>query len=254
MITAKYLQQRGLSLIELLIALAISSLLILGITQVYIDNKSNYLFQQGVSDNIENARYTLLAFEEELYRTGYRARPDDAFENAFRAAPSNCGAFVAGETIKFNANEQLLCVRYQPSIPGITACDGVAMTTAAAPYSTAVAPVIVELQISDNSLTCNGVTLIDNVEDFRFEFGLSGPSGERQAEEYVSDPDAGAAIYAVRYAALIKSRSTTLANDNNSIAYQSWREKWYDESAATAPDRALYLVAESVISLRNLTR
>ena len=37
-------RQRGLSMIELLVALAISSFLILGITQVYIDNKRNYMF------------------------------------------------------------------------------------------------------------------------------------------------------------------------------------------------------------------
>ncbi len=40
-------RQSGLSMIELLVALAISSFLILGITQIYLDNKRNYLFQQG---------------------------------------------------------------------------------------------------------------------------------------------------------------------------------------------------------------
>ncbi|OVZ72666.1 hypothetical protein CDO43_01055, partial [Pseudomonas aeruginosa] len=38
-------RQSGLSMIELLVALAISSFLILGITQIYLDNKRNYLFQ-----------------------------------------------------------------------------------------------------------------------------------------------------------------------------------------------------------------
>ncbi|MEN1592952.1 prepilin-type N-terminal cleavage/methylation domain-containing protein, partial [Pseudomonas aeruginosa] len=38
--------QKGLSMVELLVALAISSFLILGISQIYIDNKRNYLFQQ----------------------------------------------------------------------------------------------------------------------------------------------------------------------------------------------------------------
>ena len=69
--------QRGLSIIELMIALAISSLLILGVTQIYVDNKSNFFFQQGQSDNTENARYTLLILEEELRRVGYRIRPDE---------------------------------------------------------------------------------------------------------------------------------------------------------------------------------
>ncbi len=35
-------RQSGLSMIELPVALAISSFLILGITQIYLDNKRNY--------------------------------------------------------------------------------------------------------------------------------------------------------------------------------------------------------------------
>ena len=76
--------QLGLSIIELLIALAISSLLILGITQIYVDNKSNFFFQQGQSDNTENARYTMLIFEEELRRVGYRTTPGSEFDSAFK--------------------------------------------------------------------------------------------------------------------------------------------------------------------------
>ena len=50
-------KEHGLSMIELLIALAISSFLILGITQIYIDNKRNYLFQQTQAANQENLRF-----------------------------------------------------------------------------------------------------------------------------------------------------------------------------------------------------
>lgn len=36
-------RQTGLSMVELMITLLISSFLILGITQIYIDNKRNYI-------------------------------------------------------------------------------------------------------------------------------------------------------------------------------------------------------------------
>ncbi|BCR23333.1 hypothetical protein KAM426_08600 [Aquipseudomonas alcaligenes] len=62
-------RQFGLSLIELMVALVISSFLILGITQIYVDNKRNYLFQQGQSENQENGRYALLLLEKELAKT-----------------------------------------------------------------------------------------------------------------------------------------------------------------------------------------
>ena len=55
-----YSGQAGLSLIELLIALAISSFLILGITQIYIDNKRSYNFQQSQAGNQENHRFLVM--------------------------------------------------------------------------------------------------------------------------------------------------------------------------------------------------
>lgn len=39
--------QLGISMIELLVAMLISSFLIIGVTQVYLDNRSNTLFQQN---------------------------------------------------------------------------------------------------------------------------------------------------------------------------------------------------------------
>ena len=56
--------QKGLSMVELLVALAISSFLILGISQIYIDNKRNYLFQQGQAGNQENSRFVLMLLQQ----------------------------------------------------------------------------------------------------------------------------------------------------------------------------------------------
>ncbi len=76
-------RQFGLSLIELMIALAISSLLILGITQVYIDNKRNYVFQQSQAGNLENSRFASLMINEYLGKAGYRRDPVILVEEAF---------------------------------------------------------------------------------------------------------------------------------------------------------------------------
>ena len=64
--------QAGLSMVELLIAMAISSFLILGITQIFIDNKRNYVYQQNQSANQETSRFAQLIFEQQLYKAGYR--------------------------------------------------------------------------------------------------------------------------------------------------------------------------------------
>lgn len=244
--------EHGLSMIELLIALAISSLLILGITQIYIDNKSNYLFQQGQADNVENARYTLLLLEEELHRTGYRHQPDDSYENAFRTSTVGACSFAAGEVVNFDANAQRLCIRYQPNIPGATACDGSALTAASTPYMGSVEPVTVQLLVVGNTLLCNGTAIVDGLVDFKFTFGVSNPDS-REAAEYTQTPSPSQTIRSIRYAALLKSRAQNLADSNSSPAYQHWQETWYG-GTTTAPDRALYQVAESTVNLRNMTR
>ena len=248
-------RQRGLSLIELMVALLLSSLLILGVTQIYIDNKRNYAFQQGQSDNLENARYALMLFEEELYRTGFRSFPDVAPEFTFRpdaSASANC-SFGAGEVINFDVEDQRICIRYHPSLPETTICSGEAITSRTEPYEANVEPVTVELAITDNALHCNGVPMINNMVDIKLAFGVSDP-GTKQVMRYTDAPGADERIHAVRYAALLKSRSTSLADNDDSLAYRAWREKWYSENNAAAPDRALYLVTENTISLRNLSR
>jgi len=248
--------QHGLSIIELLIALAISSLLILGITQIYVDNKSNFFFQQGQSDNTENARYALLILEEELRRVGYQIRPDEDPLYAFRAETVGNCTFAAGERINYAPNNDRLCIRYQPHLPGLTACDGVPQPGPPEPYRLPVgipATLVVDLTFVDGSLLCNDQPVFDNIVDLQFEFGVAA-DGSRQAQSYKNSPAAGDAIHAVRYAALIRSRFDNIASDAQSPAYAFWQEKYYDIAGATAPDRALYLATESTINLRNLTR
>lgn len=121
--------QKGLSMVELLVALAISSFLILGISQIYIDNKRNYLFQQGQAGNQENSRFVLMLLQQQLDKTGYRRLHDDNMENAFKSATFNgCRAFVAGETIAaataLKAGEYGVCLRYQPAYKGEHDCLG----------------------------------------------------------------------------------------------------------------------------------
>lgn len=246
-------KQQGLSLIELMVALLLSTLLILGVTQIYIDNKRNYAFQQGQSDNIENARYALLLLEEELFRTGYRTRPDGAYEQIFRAATSGDCSFSAGEVINYDADAQRLCLRYQPNLEQVTSCTGATIAGASEPYTDNVDPVVVSLQISNDTLTCNGVALIPNLVGIELRFGVSDDS-TRETQQFKSAPAAGEFIRSVRYAALLKSRSENLADTASSSVYSSWHAKWRDDDNAEAPDRALYLAVENTVALRNLSK
>jgi len=122
-------RQRGLSIVELMVALAISSFLILGITQLYINNKKTYLFQQSQEVNQENGRFALALLNQELAKAGYRRRPDIAVTQDFPAdsGSSNTGnalgcKFAAGASVTGDATS--ICIRYQARDARETDCRG----------------------------------------------------------------------------------------------------------------------------------
>ncbi len=131
-------RQSGLSMIELLVALAISSFLILGITQIYLDNKRNYLFQQGQAGNQENGRFAMMFLDQQLAKVGFRRRADDPNEFAFPAQQKTayCEAFKAGSTLVpavVKAGQSGFCYRYQPAPGEAYDCEGNSITTLAIP-------------------------------------------------------------------------------------------------------------------------
>lgn len=73
-------RQRGIGLIELLVALAIGSVLIVGAVYVYSQSRSTYRVSDAVSRLQEDARYALSIIEPDLQLAGYYGfsnSPDD---------------------------------------------------------------------------------------------------------------------------------------------------------------------------------
>jgi len=68
---------RGLSLIEILVALAIAALLLLGLSQVFIGSKSAYRLQEGMSRSQENARFVMQYLEDNVRMAGYMGCAND---------------------------------------------------------------------------------------------------------------------------------------------------------------------------------
>lgn len=66
-----YNKQRGLSLIELMIAMTVSLVLVAGVGTVYISSKRNYQTRDQLSMMDENARVALNALSKHLEHAGY---------------------------------------------------------------------------------------------------------------------------------------------------------------------------------------
>ncbi|MEN0106705.1 MAG: PilW family protein [Pseudomonas sp.] len=257
--------QLGISLVELMIAMVISSFLILGVSQIYIDNKRNYLFQQGQAGNQENGRFTLQTFEQHISKAGFRRRPDDDFENSFKVDSTTITgcSFKAGQVITRPTDTGLsdkgVCIRYEPRDANEADCQGNLLSDTNNlnnPYTAPNAVFVEKIYLNSSSqLVCTSINpsdgaqvtgiLAEGVEAIRFDFGIG--DGNRTVKSYTATPDANAdTIYAVRYSALMASPAKLAVND--SVAYTNW----YGSSASAPTAGKLYQKVGNSISVRNL--
>ncbi len=260
-----YRQQLGLSLIELMIAMAISSFLILGVTQIYIDNKRSYSFQQNLAENQEGSRFALLLLQQQLSKTGYRRRPDESMESAFPAETIAGCAFVAGETVKSLATNSI-CIRYQPKDGTDRDCLGNLPTTPAnfaSPYTKATQRFVQRLSINgDDELTCTNATttaaLVSGVVDLRIEYGVGNAVAPQTISSYIrTAPTSSQPILAIRYTLLARSSGT---QSRDAATITTALAKWKTLTGATnaqellisTPDKGqLYQVSQNTVMLRN---
>ncbi len=92
---------RGVSLIELLVAVTIGGLLIFGATQVYVDSRATYEVNETAARLQETARYALSVIEPEIRMSNYWGLVKGAGIVMNQAAP---GATSAGEPISCGNN------------------------------------------------------------------------------------------------------------------------------------------------------
>lgn len=267
-------------MIELLIALAISSFLILGITQIFIDNKRNYLFQRSQTNIHENARYAELLLNEYLAKAGYRRAPDDFPDHAFPALASSadCLAFNKGSPVTATTDSQGICIRYQPLSSGEPDCIGNATTAFndnipfTSPSQSALITLAIKFKEGDaldsGTITCKNISssageeaLLSNVADFRLEFGVGTNDILNKAlittgDRFVSASDwtnNTGPIRAVRYSLLFAS------TPNQRVGSSQIYTDWLASASAASKERLeagdqnrLYQVAGSTRIIRNL--
>ena len=273
-------RQRGLSMIELLVALAISSFLILGITQVYIDNKRNYVFQQSQAGNLESSRFAVFMLDEQLSKAGYRRAPDQEMLDAFPPSSElsgHCEAFPAEAVltkIKVTETGQTgFCMRYQPAVNEELTCDSVKapLDKKVFGYPSQAETVYVAFKFTPHTSDLNKGTLscisnkgdgmaelIEGIADMKVEFG-AGLDNEKRLKasapfkSAASWSEADGPVRAVRYSVLAVSRNNQRDGDSN--IYTQWLTT-ASEAAKTrlaAQDkRQIFQVAVGAQAIRNV--
>jgi len=255
--------QTGLSLIELMVAMLIGMFLILGVTQIFINNQTSYLFQQGQLGNQENGRFSLALLNQELLKAGYRSNLVSTLP-ADSSSLAGCN-FQAGAAVAA-ISERSFCVQYQATSQldvtcqgnGLIAADRNAISTpySVKPYENVIRPRIVEKISFDettSSITCTTAAvaqqLVTGVRDVRFEYG-AGPNKSRSVTSFSTSPVASDSIAAVRYSILMQSPGAARVRDTTTVspALQEWNNRYGTNYSDVI---SIYQIVQGTTMIRN---
>ena len=84
-----YYRVRGLTLIEMMLAMVLSFVLLAGIIQIYISSKQSYRLMEGQSRIQENARYAMDLLQRDLRIAGYMGCVSNATPNVVANSPGD---------------------------------------------------------------------------------------------------------------------------------------------------------------------
>ena len=222
--------QRGFGLIEMLIALALGLIIVLGVVQTFLAAKNTYVSQNTAAAMQEDARFVLSKMIQELRMVGMFGCLGTI------ADASSAGDFYAAQVTPINwdnSNLKLTLVTADvggsggtPTWTVLSDCrnSATAYTGLRAPASGQIAFPIRRLiySFSNNQIlmgTGSGTptqqVLVNNVSAFNVTFGLAASATDVAASSYSANPSDPARIRSVRL-------SLTLTDPNNRVANQTF--------------------------------
>ncbi|WHS59524.1 prepilin-type N-terminal cleavage/methylation domain-containing protein [Pseudomonas sp. G2-4] len=227
-------QCRGFGLIELMIALVLSLIVVLGVVQIFIAAKNTYVSQGAAAVMQEDARFALSKMIQEIRMVGMFG----CLETITDA--STAGDFNASQITPIrwdNANLKLTLVTADVGNSGGTPTWTVVSDcrTSATAYSAVRLPAAGQMafpirrqiySFSNNQLlmgvqTAGGpanptmAVLVDNVRTFNVTFGVASSATEVAASSYSSNPTDPALIRSVRL-------TLTLFDPKNAVREQTF--------------------------------
>jgi len=223
-------RQRGFGLIELLIALTLSLIVVLGVVQVFIAAKNTFVSQNSAAAMQEDARFVLSKMIQEIRMVGMFGCLGTITD------ASAGGSFNASQVTPIswdNANLKLTLVTADigngggtPTWTVVSDCRNTATA-----YSNVQAPAAGQIafpirriiySLKNGQLTMGVGTgtpaqavLVDNVSAFNVSFGLASSTTDTAASTYSTNPTDPARIRSVRL-------SLTLLDPNNRVSNQTF--------------------------------
>lgn len=239
----------GLSLVELMIALVLSTFLMGGLINMAISGKDSYNFQRTQSLTQENSRYATEFVEGIVRRAGFLQEPQDTREGIYPylAASGQCERFLMGQIIAESRVGVGVCIRYQRAEAGELDCTGTQIGSND-PFVTRV-----YFDSATNALMCAAqdaaaVTLIEDIADMQLNFAITKEKNDnaKSIDSYTSDPSEWREVIAVRFSFL------TVSEDGVRTEPQKYHFPLDATNETVAADLRAYRSSQQTVVLRNL--
>jgi len=201
---------RGFGLVELLLALALSLVVVLGVVQIFIAAKNTYVSQNAAAVMQEDARFVLSKMIQEIRMVGMFGClgeiTDSSLKKDFNASQITPISWDNGQRKLTLVTADVGNNGGTPTWTVISDCRNSATAHSGAPKPAAgqLAFPIRRLiyRFSDNQLLLGGVgaqqVLVDHVKAFNVSFGLARSATDVAAASYSSNPSEPARIRSVR--------------------------------------------------------
>lgn len=211
----------GFSLVEMMVALAISSVLLLGLTNIFLSSNQSQVTQRALGDIHETGRFALDQMARHLRMTGARS-------SNWTIGPVP-GAFNA-----LDGPSDSFSVTYQDTVD----CN---MAAPAGDFVTNTFDVV------DGVLRCNGVDLIDGILELQLFLG-EDTDGDRIANRLVAP---GAAGLQMNRVVSVNINVIAVSADDRVGSNQPILRNAFWTSAPETDDRRLWREYSTTVSLRN---
>ncbi|MEE4380295.1 MAG: PilW family protein [Candidatus Competibacteraceae bacterium] len=250
-------RQRGLTLVEIMVALTLGLLLIAGLLQLFVGSRQTYRAQENLSRLQENGRYALEYVNRTLRLAGYRSRETieegEIFEDKFEVSTNTDQRPIWGADDSTNPDPDPDTVHInfegeQNTLQGdVIDCLGRVAPIDLASRNT--------LSLAGTDLQCTSIinavtstqTIVEGVEDFQVLYG-EDTNGNEVANRYVPEGDVGNMnnVVSVRVCLLLRTE-----DDNLAVEPSTYVDCQGTNPLPTATDRRFRRAFTTTISLRN---
>lgn len=269
-----YKKQQGLSIVELMVALAVGMVLIAGIMQVFLASKNTYAVNEAMSRVQENGRFALEFIARSARQAGY-VDPNNKVAKPYPVIPSGTlcdfsskactsdGEGFSADKVSFafqppvnNSGDRVDCIG---NTSDIDASDKIIINKfIIGSENTANATLTCQRLVLDKNLNllsaakyANEASLVEGVDKIQIQYGISTTTSDldsKSVNQYVS------ADRVTDWGKVLAVRIAVLANSGVELNPAPTQKKFYlfDAGPFEFPDdRKLRQVFTTTVSLRN---